>query len=371
MRHKTLLQYCFLLYILFAAACSEPEKPVTKEEAAAMAKSLKTNIAHRKSNWFNEVLDIKAFESRIREAAHNKVNETMLKGAMKSIESGDFGEQVIKALGKRGSYELVKQYEKNNHQHLVFRMYNEQLNYHDFELIKKGDKIKIADIFIYTTGENLSASIGESLMSMNEQLSAVSKVDPQELQKIQLIKSYMQRKDGEKASELYKSLPGLLRAQKLYKIMYIQIASDLGNDEYLAALNKFQQEYPDAPNMYLLMIDAYFLKKDFPGALRCVNSLDSLINKDPFLDFYRAVIYKQNNDPANALVCLEKLHQYMPDFGTGTLQLINAYLDEKQLDKAVALTQSYKKGKDVDDQTLEALYLMYPGYKKKMETTTE
>jgi len=366
MRYKNLLQYCFLLCILFAAACSEPEKPVTKEEAAALGKSLKSNIAHRKSNWLNEVLDIKAFENRIREASNNKLNETMLKGAMKSMESGEFGEQVIKSLGKSGSYELVKQYEKNNHQHLVFRMYNDQLNYHDFELIKKGDKIKIADIFIYTTGENLSASLAESLMSMNEQLSAVSKVDPQELQKIQLIKSYIQRKDSEKASELYKTLPGLLRAQKLYKIMYIQIASGLGNEEYLAALNKFQQEYPDAPNMYLLMIDAYFLKKDFPGALRCVNSLDSLINKDPFLDFYRAVIYKQNNEPANALVSLEKLHQYMPDFGTGTLQLINAYLDEKQLDKAVALTETYKKGKNVDEQTLEALYLMYPDYKKKM-----
>lgn len=371
MRYKNLLQYCFLLCILIAAACTEPERPVTKEEAAALAKSLKSNIAHRKSNWLNEVLDIKAFETRIREAAHNNLNESMLKGAMKSMESGEFGEQVIKSLGKKGSYELVKQYEKNNHQHLVFRMYNEELNYHDFELIKRGDKVKIADILIYTTGENLSASLAESLMSMNEQLTAASNMDPKELQKIQQIKNYIQRKDSEKANELYKSLPGLLRAQKLYKIMYIHIASGLGNDEYLAALSKYQQEYPDAPNMYLLMIDAYFLKKDWPGALRCVNSLDSLINKDPFLDFYRAVIHKQSNDTANTLVCLEKLHKYMPEFGTGTLQLINAYLNEKQLDKAVALTQTYKKGRDVDEETLEALYMLYPEYKKKMGAATE
>jgi len=371
MRYKNLLQYCFLLYILFAAACSEPEKPVTKEEAMAFATSMKSNIAHRKSNWFNEVLDIKAFENRIREAGQNKVNETMLKGAMKSMATGDFGEQVIKGLGKKGSYELVKQYEKNNHQHLVFRMYNDELNYHDFELIKKGDKVKVADILIYTTGENLSATLAESLMSMSDQMAAANKIDPQELQKVQMIKSYIQRKDAEKANELYQSLPGLIRAQKLYKIMYIHIASGLGSDEYLKALNKFQQEYPDAPNMYLLMIDAYFLKKDYPGALRCVNSLDSLINKDPFLDFYRGVIHKESNDPANALICLERLHQYMPDFGTGTLQLINAYIDEKQIDKAVALTQTYKKGKDVDDQTLEALYMLYPDYKKKMGTSAE
>jgi predicted Zn-dependent protease len=206
---------------------------------------------------------------------------------------------------------------------------------------------------------------------MNDQPSAVSKLRKKDLQRIELIKSYINQNNFEKADKEFKTLPAGIRRQKIYKIVYIKIASGLGTDEYLAALNKFQQQYPDAPNMYLLMIDAYFLKKDYAGALRCVNSLDSLINKDPFLDYYRGLLYKQSEDRANSLMCLERLHQNLPRFGPGSLQLIDAYLENKQLDKAVALTQTYRTSKDADTQTLESLYLLYPDYKKKMETVGE
>jgi hypothetical protein len=371
MRNKSILQYCFLLYILFVTACSAPEKPVTKEEATAVAASLTEAMAQRNPGRLNELFDLTAFEKRIREESQNKLDKTMLAGAIKGMRSGDFSRQIVKSLGKKGSYELVKQYEKNNHQHLVFRLYNEQLNYHDFELIKKEDKVRIADIYIYTTGENLSSTLMQTLLSMSEQPAAAKQVDQDDVQNIQRIKSYINEAEFEKANRLFKGLPAVIRNQKMYKIINIQIASGLGNDVYLAALNKYQQEYPDAPNMYLLMIDAYFLKKDYAGALRCVNSLDSLINKDPFLDYYRALICKESEDHANQLVYLEKLQKNMPAFGDGTLQLINAYAEGKQLDKAVALTKQYRTSKDPDTETLDALYLLYPDFKKKMETVSE
>ena len=371
MHYKTFLQYSFLLLVLFVTACSDPEMPVTKEEAKAIAKSLTESIAQRKAGRLTELIDLDALEKRIREQSQSNLNESMLKGAMNSMRSGEFGQQIVKSLGKKGTYELVKQYEKNNHQHLVFRMYDETLGYHDFELIKKKDKVKIADIYIYISGENLSATLAQSLQSMSELPAGAIDVEKKDLEKVQLIKSCINRKDFERANELYKTLPGILRAQKLYKIIDIQIASGLGTDEYLAALNKFQQEYPNAPNMYLLMIDAYFLKKDYPGALQCVNSLDSLINKDPFLDYYRAVIHKENGDHATQLVCLERLHQNLPDFGAGTLELIYAYVEEKQLDKAMALTKLYSKSKNADTETIENLYLLHPDFKKKMEAVID
>jgi hypothetical protein len=372
MRTQTLLQYCFLLYILFVTACSAPEQPVSKAEATAVADSLIQLVAQRESGWSKGLLDFEELQKKV--LAHDdKLNRTLVKGAMNGFKNGELGQQIIRSLGKTGTYELVKQYEKNNRQHLVFRMYTEQeqLNYHDMELIKREDKIKVADIFIYTTGEDLSSTLAQSLESMNDQPSAVSKLRKKDLQRIELIKSYINQNNFEKADKEFKTLPAGIRRQKIYKIVYIKIASGLGTDEYLAALNKFQQQYPDAPNMYLLMIDAYFLKKDYAGALRCVNSLDSLINKDPFLDYYRGLLYKQSEDRANSLMCLERLHQNLPRFGPGSLQLIDAYLENKQLDKAVALTQTYRTSKDADTQTLESLYLLYPDYKKKMETVGE
>jgi len=364
------LRNTFLSFLLFVIACSEPEKPVTKAEAAKVAAILTNAMAHRNAAPFNELLDLDAFEKRVVNHSYNGISHSIVAGAMKSMKSGELGSQIVKALGNKGTYELVKHYEKDNHQHLVFRLYNEQLNYHDLELIKKGDQVKFADVFVYVTGENFSSTLSESLQYMDEREEAVNKIGKNELKKVKLIKNYINANDYQKANQLFETLPAVIKEQKLHKLIYIQIASGLGTEKYLAALNKFQEEYPDAPNMYLLMLDAYFLKKDFPAALRSVNRLDSLINKDPFLDYYRALIYKESKDDSSKMACLEQLHQNLPKFGYGTLELINAYAEANQLDKAVALTRQYTKSKNADTLTLAALYLVHPGFREKMEATT-
>lgn len=365
MNCKTFFKYCFLLFILFVTACSEPEKPVTKEEAAKIASALENSIADRNSGFINRLISPELMEKRILEQSDNKLSRSLVSQTLTSLRSGDFGRQIINNLGKTGNYELVKQYEKNNHQHLVFRMYDEQLNYHDFELVNIKDQIRIADIFVYVTGENLSTSYAQTLLSMKDD-EGVSAVDKKDARKMQLMRKYIQEKEFEKANKLYESLPAVLKKQKIYKIIYTQIASGLGTDEYLTALNNFQKEYPESTNMYLLMMDAYFLQKDYAGTLRCVNGLDSLINKDPFLDYYRALIYKESKDPANQLACLERLHENLPRFGPGTLELINRYAEDDQWEKAVPLTKAYNKTKNADTETIEALYELYPDFKKKM-----
>jgi tetratricopeptide (TPR) repeat protein len=367
MRTKGFLKYSLLLYILFAIACEKPEKPVTKEEAAKLGKELAAAMENRNTGKFNQMIDVEAFKKRIREQGNNKLDRAMVEGVVAGLKSGQFGSQIVGSLGNDGTYQLVKQYEKDNHQHLLFRMYKDALNYHDYELIKKDEQVKIADIFIYTTGQNLTTTFTESLLSMSDQMTAVQNIDKSEINKVERIRDYLHKKDYEKAKSLYQTLPRVIRDQRLYKMIYIQIASGLDNDEYLKALTSFQQDYPDAPNMYLTMIDAYFLKKDYDGALKCVNQLDSLINKDPFLDYFRGLVCKQKEDPDNELFYFERLNKNMPDFASGTLQLISAYLEQKETGKAAQLTVQYRKNKDADKETLETLYLLYPDYKKKVE----
>lgn len=371
MHNPTLLRYTILSCILFILACSTPEKPVTKEEAAKVAAVISDAMTERDAKKFNDLLDPVAFEKRILKQSNNKVSRATVRGAMKSIISGDFGLQIVKILGEEGTYELVKQYEKDNHQRVVFRMYNKQLNYHDYELVKKGNQVKIADAFVYTTGDNLTNTMAQTLLSLTEQSAVVNKVNNREVKKIEVIKKYLTENEYEKADDLFKTLPAVIRNEKLYKLIYVQIASGLDTDVYLATLNKFRQEYPEATNMYLLGIDAHFLKKDWPGALQCINSLDSLINKDNFLDFYRALVYKQAGDYTNQLACLERLHKNLPDFNAGMLELINAYLDDEQYDKAVPLTREYSVRKYADHETLAALYQLHPMFREKMEAPVQ
>ncbi|WP_205513888.1 tetratricopeptide repeat protein [Longitalea arenae] len=366
MNCKTFFSWCILLVVLFVTACSEAEKPVTKEEAAKIATALQNAIANRNTGLLNNLLSPELLQKRIMEQADNKLSRSEVSATLGSLKSGDFGRQIVKNLGQTGTYELVKQYEKNNRQHLVFRMYDEQLNYHDFELVKIRDEVKIADIFIYVTGENLSTTYAQTLISMKEE--AASTVDKKDANMMQLMRKYINDKEFEKANKIYQSLPAVLKKQKIYRIIYTQIASGLGTDEYLTSLNDFQKDYPESTNMYLLMMDAYYLKKDYAGTMRCINGLDSLINKDPFLDYYRALIYKETEDTANQLVHLEKLHENLPGFGPGTLELINRYVEDKQWEKAVPLTKAYSNTKNANNEVIESLYELYPDFKKKMET---
>lgn len=370
MNYNTTIRYLLLSCVLFAVSCSEPEKPVTKEEAAKVATAITRAIARQDADRFNDLLDIDAIEKRIRDQAGSNVSRQLIAGATKNLQSGDYGKEIVRNVGNKGTYELVKQYEKDKRQHLIFRLYNDQLNYHDYELIKKRDQVKIADIFVYTTGENISTTLAETLRFADEHEAAVN-VPENTLANVQLMKKNIHEGHFETADSIFKSLPAVIRQQKVYKILYIHIASGLGNDRYLAALNKLQQEYPDAPNMYLLMIDAYIMKKDFAAAQRSVNSLDSFINKDPFLDLYRALICKQTMDNVNKLVYLERLHRNLPRFEIGTAELLFAYVEDEKWDKAVPLTLEYQKSKKADKEFLETLYLFYPDFKKKVDAATK
>ena len=373
MRRSTLLLYTTLLLILFSTACSEPEKPATKEEAAALGKSIESSMEKRSAAKFNEALDAELLKKRIVEAGNQKINTLIIDGAVKELKTGQLGNQIIQSLGKGGTYQLVKQYEKNNNQHLVFRLYaDSKLNYHDFEVVKKRNEVKVSDIFIYITGENLSATLAESALLMTENIDDLSSADQGRLENVKRIRQLINRQEYDKAKALYKELPAVLKQTKLFKMIYVQIASGLGNDEYLKAMIDYQQAYPDAPNMYLLMIDAYILKEQYDKALTAVNQLDSLINKDPFLDYYRGLIYKLMGNKEKQRVHFELLDKQMPAFAEGTLELLITYLDAEETDKAVALvnnrSSNYKK---IDKEQRETIFVLYPEFKKKLETAVD
>lgn len=363
------LYCCFF----FSTGCSEPELPATKEESAAFAKTLESSINKGSAAKFNEALDAALLKKRILEASNHKINELVVNGAVQEIKKGTLGKEIVEALGKSGSYELVKQYEKDNTQHLVFRLYaDSKLNYHDMEVVKKRGAVKISDVFIYITGENLSATLAESTMLMTENIGGLSAQDQDRLNKIKKVRQLLNEGSYDRARSLYKDLPATLKQSKLFKMIYVQIASGLENDEYLKAMTDYQQAYPDAPNMYLLMMDAYILKAEYDKALQSVNKLDSLINKDPFLDYYRGLIYKAMGNKEKQRTHFELLDAHMPAFSDGTLELLVAYLDAGETDKAVALvhkrSRNYKK---IDQEQRETLYTLYPDFKKKLDTAAD
>lgn len=329
-RRKSIL-LCLCAALVFDA-CQPPEAPVGKEEALALGHRIERSVGRHDTTLLNHIFDEKAMARRVGEAMNGGLlSRAMISSAVKGLVQGGLGAKVVHAIGEEGSYQLVREYEKDGRQHLLFRMFGgEGVNYHDYELVKRDDQVKAGDLYVYTSGENISRTLANALERLNKDGSK------KDIATTDNVRDLLDRDEFQKAKVEYEKLPPNLKKEKAYQMMHVRIESHLATDEYVAALNEYRGLYPNDPNMYLLMVDAYTLQKDYPKALESVNKLDSLIGKDPFQDYERGLIYKLMEDSANERICLERLHRNMPGFQKGTSELVAFYFSHDQPNKAKA-----------------------------------
>lgn len=354
-------------FIFLLVACSPyKETPVTKEEALQLSEYIHSSIKNKKGSQFNELLSPDVFANRINAQAEKtgKIDRNLLLGVQSALKKNNMGNQIIQATEKDGMYDLVKQYEKDNKQHLIFRMHaSNGLNYHDFELTKFKDKVCIADMFIYLTGENFSKSVGDIMQNYNSP-NGISSKQEAEVQKLQQLKNLLLEQKFTEAKSLFNSLPASLRSKKILQIMHLQICSGLDNDTYMQALNKFESIYSKEPYMFLALIDSYLLNKNYSKALQCIDKIDLLIDKDPFLDYYRALVYNLSQKPSDARIHLEKVYKNMPGFGDGALELMVNYLEADESEKARKIIESYKSNTAFNQEKLNTILERYPTFKE-------
>lgn len=309
-----------LIFVLTLHSCSIPDRPVSREEALALAHRIERSVTQHDYSLLNRIFDEKAFAGRVAKAGGVFLKKELIQEAMEGFHKREFGKQVFDALGDDGSYELIKQYEKDHKQHILFRLYDgNSFNYHDYELIKREDEsVKAGDLFVYLSGENLSKTFADALLHVIKDL---PKEELEKLDQIKTMNSLIAQRNYEKASRYYDELPASLRKTKSYQLIHITICQSLSNEKYLQAINEYRSLYPHDPNMYLMMVDAYTLQENYPMALESVNKLDSLIDKDPYLDYQRGLLCLLMKDTARALGYLEQLNKNMPAFKKGTLML--------------------------------------------------
>ncbi|MBN9384175.1 MAG: hypothetical protein J0H74_25715 [Chitinophagaceae bacterium] len=310
---------CFLP-ALALFSCSIPDRPVSKEEALALAHRIERSVIQHDNSVLNRIFDEKAFAGRVAKAGGFFFKKELIQGVIEGLHKREFGKEILGALGDSGSYELIKQYEKDHKQHILFRLYSDgSVNYHDFELIKREDEsVRAADLFVYLSGEDLSKTIADALQQVNTD---ISKEELEKLNTVNTIKSLVAEKDYEKAGQYYDQLPASIKKGKAFQIIHVTICANLGNEKYLQAINEYRSLYPHDPNMYLMMVDAYTLQQNYPMALESVNKLDSLIDKDPYQDYQRGLLYLLMKDTVRALGYFEQLHKNMPAFRQGTMLL--------------------------------------------------
>jgi tetratricopeptide (TPR) repeat protein len=350
-----------LALTVLATSCKHFEKPVTKQEAAVFSESIVKSLAKKDAKIYNEAIDADLLADRITDQDRHQ-SASYWKGLKQGVNSSiNFGTLILGNLGEKGSYTLVKQYEKADKQHLVFRLAAESgLNYHDVELAHKDGKVKIADIFIYTTGELFS----ETLKLMFDQ--SKEKDNYHYLNKLPQISNLIQRGQYQQAKNIIDQLPTNLQTLKTVQISYIVTCSHISDSAHQDAIEKYGHDFPNDPSLDLMLIDGFLLKKKYDEALACVNRLDKRINTDPYLDFYRGMFYNLMDKKAEAQQSLERLYKNLPDFSQGAIELCTYYLDKNEYEKAVGIINKVKQNRDFDEAHLENLYLLYPKLKSLM-----
>lgn len=356
------ISFAFLLLII--ASCSDKEQPVTKEEAMNMAHVIDSAINNKKSAYFNSLLNEKAFAAKVAKTSGLSLSAELKKEVKAALTQSDLGDKVIMGMGSSGTYELVKQYEKDKIQHLIFRLYSDDgLNYHDFELTKRDGKVAIGDLYIYLSGEDFSKTMSDLFTSFAAKNKKDADKKMAEALKIKKMRELIERNESESALRYYNELSSDLKNQKSVRLMHIMLCSQLDSDTYMKAIDDYQALYPNEPNMHLMMIDNYILRKEYGKALESINNIDNLINADPFLDYMRALMYNMMEKPAEARTHLEKLYQNMPGFDDGAVELIANYIDAGDDAKARQLIKEYESNKKYDQSLLDN-YLNMKSYNR-------
>lgn len=356
---RTIVSFVFLSCILFQSCLTVAPK-VTKEEAIAAAKRLESVVESRNMDGFSSFFDKDAF-CKILESKSRAAKD---KSTMKEFRSGfsmiTLAKTTIEGV-KGGRYSFLRHYEKDGRQRILFRIMlgGGGFNYQDFQLIKVKNTIKAEDVYSYYSGENMSTTVAEVLDVL-----VPENIDPKKSDKnrdsVLHIKKMNEQHNYVAVKESYERLPPEFQNNKGLLIIYIQACQNIDDTFYIAAMEKFAKLYPDAPNSFMMLLDAYILAGENEKALFAINRIDEIVGGDPFLNYYRALMYKNMGKIAESKACYEKTFAYDPTLAGNMEALILAYVEDKETDKAKKVIATYKTSKGFDQKELDYLEETYP-----------
>ena len=291
---------------------------VDNKEAEKVAQQLITGYESPNSNETAKLIDFGELLDRSIVGLNlpAKDRKDALRG-MKSNASASRLHQQVHQVAKDGFNAVLKVRKIEGETRALCRFFSadQGVVYMDFIFYKdKAGQVKVADIDFISTGERMSQSMRRVFMelakSVNrnviQKLTGADNAMTKNIEKVVQMQTMM-RNNSSEAMKMYKRLPKELRLRKNFMLIRIQIASELGDDEYLAALEAFQQRYKNHPAALLQSIDYYLLKEDYAKSIESMEKLNKQVGGDPALKAMAASIYHIQGDSARAIQDLEEV----------------------------------------------------------------
>lgn len=352
MKHLINTLIAFLLFSTTAFA----DTNITDQEVLDFIQQIEQAVVDDNADLLNDFFAKDALSDKVASMMGTNTKYAKI-GTLTAIKSLKIGDRVIQYKKKGGSYKHIKTYEKTGVKHVLFRLYTGTgINYHDMELIKVKNEIKVSDIYVYLSGQNISTSLADLMNTTLESKKSSA-------YRLGMIAAYVKKGNYSDAMAMFKKLDKKLKNTKTAQIIYLQILSSTNeNKKYLKAMEEYKKNYPNDPSLPLMLVDYHILRNEYDKALDNLNKLDATIDKDPFLDYIRGNIYSAMNDNTSAMVCFERLYNYMPDLKEGHLGLILLYLQKEMYDNAKPLIADYSKLYGEGD--FKTLAISYPEFEE-------
>jgi hypothetical protein len=286
--------------------------PPSQDECATFGEELERAMRDGDVATFNRLVD---WDALCRRAEHGldlsaKDSRDFRAGLRNNVggASGIVGSSA-EAVRKGGDIRFVRTRTRAGRKSVLFRMsVDGGLNYIEFPLARRANgNIVATDFYVYLSGENFSQT-GRRILLMiiaAQNRSVVDRIVGKESdfvrhsRDIQTLSKAASRNDFTGGLAAYRRMPESLQREKFVQIQRLLCASNVSEEEYLAAMEDMRKHFPDDPCIDFISIDAYVLRGEFPEAMACIDRLSKSLGGDAALESKRGdLLIHQGDYPA-------------------------------------------------------------------------
>jgi tetratricopeptide (TPR) repeat protein len=317
---------------LASSACKrevEPPKvtPPTTEEADAFAKHFATVIGSCDESKLEPIVDYDTFGARA--VSGYRLSQRELDVVRKELRRALVSTLCDQLAGS--DYKHLRTQTVNGTPRPLFRLVDQEaaFNYHVLELGKSGGKVRLVDMYLYTTGEDMTATLRDLIDRLKDHSGMSTKLTINRINQL--------RQDGKpaEARELLTQLPADVRKTKGVMLMDVMLA-DVDDPAYLEAIDKYSRAFPNDPSLDVVRLDALFLRKKYGEAHAIIDRIDKRVGGDAYLDTIRAGLHGEAGEHPQALAAAKRATEREPMLESAWWQLLTQQTGAKQYVEATA-----------------------------------
>jgi hypothetical protein len=317
--------------------------------------------------------------------------DVILEGGMAGVESTESSRKnfakgfknavsrlIPEPINSGATYEFLHTHSVKDEKRVLFRFVNHggAVNYHDWILARSNGEIKPTDLYIFSTGERITETIRRGFLPVAAKETGVfnklvvgDKEYVKNWGKIKQMNDCLKTKNYQEGLAAYRQLPPRMKVDKNVLLIRLNLAQKAGDQEYSEAIQDLVTNYPNDPCSEIVAIDAYFLRKEYPKVLKCIDRLDREVGGDPYLKVMRAGIHIKSGNLKEGRLACQKAIEEEPTLKQAYWSLVSISLREKKFDETanhleILADKFHEEIGDLTDVPDYAEFIRSPEYQK-------